>query len=158
MQMAENNRQEFRIYRANKKNTGTATKWQLSFKKDKKYDNWEMFLVGANQTGMTEDGNATFDWEKPIIVKLGINDLGEMIAVLERRKDYVGQEGTLFHQTPGGGNKVVGFGLVDQGYGLKISAQDKDKNKSEVRQVIGFGEAAVLLILLKRAVERIYGW
>ncbi len=145
---------EFRVYRANKTNTGTATAWQLANKKDNKYDPFMVFLIGTNQTGSDENGNAKFDWQNAINVKMGENDLGEFIAVLERRKDEL----KLFHETPGGGNKVINFSLLDKGYGLKISAQDKDKNNKQVSQVIGFGEAAVLLVLLKRAVEQIYQW
>jgi hypothetical protein len=108
---------------------------------------------------MAENGNATFDWKGGITVKLGENDLGELISVLERRKSEVGYQGKgLFHQTAKG-NKVVNFALYeDKGYSLKVSAQDNEKNRSEVKQVMSFAEASLLLVLLKRAVEKIYGW
>lgn len=85
---------EFRVYRANKSNTGTASAWQLSYKKDKEYDKYEMFLIMVNQSGTEENGDAKFDWKNDAItVKLGVNDLGEIMAVLEKRKDLVDSVG-----------------------------------------------------------------
>jgi hypothetical protein len=155
-----NTAKEFRIYRANGQGTGSATSWQLSFKPDEKYNQWMMFLTGAKQTGKDENDNASFDWGNKITVKLGINDIGEFLSVLSGAKNSVGQKGSLFHQTPGGGNKSVGFGYNDQngGYNLRISAQDKDKNTSYIQQVLSAAEAEVLKALLQRAVVRIYEW
>src|SRR6187402_2909445 len=101
---------EFRIYRANKSNTGTATSWQLSYKSEEKYDKYIPFLMAANQTGTDANGNAQFDWDNKITIKLGENDLGEIMSVLERRKNEVGFNGKgLYHQSPNGGNKVIYF-------------------------------------------------
>lgn len=148
----------FRVYRATKSGTGTASSWELSYKKDKEYDKYEMFLVMANQTGTDANGNASFGWDEGITVKLGSNDIGELISLLERRTTSLGYQGKgLYHQTAKG-NKVLNLSLIDSGYGLKISAQDNDKNRTEIKQVISFGEASLLLVLLKRATEKIFGW
>ncbi len=160
--MAENTKRyrQFRIYKPNKGSTGAASKWELSFKPDQKYNQFLFFLELAKQKGETdENGNSQFDWDNAISVKLGDNDLGEIIAVLEGRKTSVGTKGSLFHQTPGGGNKVVGLEASENGFNLSASAQDADKNSSgRVYHSITHGEAALLLVLLRRAVETIYGW
>jgi hypothetical protein len=151
----------YRIYRPNASNTGSATEWQLSFKENEKYDQYQFFLVGARQTGTDENGNAKFAWkEGQINAKLGELDLGEIIAVLDRRKESVGTNGSLFHSTPGGGNKVIGFKRGDKGgFYLTMSAQDKDKNASgKVSQVLSDADGAVLSVLLKKAIERMYAW
>lgn len=150
--------QEYRIYKPNKNGNGVASKWQLSFKPEKKYDQFELFLVTSSQSGEDEKGNQRFDWESGIIVKIGEADLGEIISVLEGRKDSLGFKGMLFHETPGGGNKVIKLDSTEKGYTLSVSAQDSEKNKKNHYQVISPGEAAILLVLLRAAVVRIYNW
>ncbi len=156
----------FILYKPRQNGEGGAIQLQLSYKKDNEREPWMVFLEAAKQSGKNDKGNDTFDWDNKIVVKLGENDLGEMISVLEGRKDAVGGErGTLFHNTPGGGNKVIGFqAAIDNdgnrtGYYLNISAQSADKKtSSKVGIVIHHHEASLFLVLLKRAVERSYCW
>lgn len=157
--------QEYRVYKPRKSNDGAAIAFQLSYKEKeyngKKYPNWMVFMVATKQTGTDSNGNASFDWkEKAINVKLGENDLGEIIAVLERRKQSVGTKGSLFHETPGGGNKIIGFEYnKDRGfYSLSVSSKDKSGGLSKVNLTVSDSEASILLVLLKRAVEKIYQW
>src|SRR5687768_5293221 len=108
----------FRIYRANKTGNGFATQWQLSYKPKDKYDEFMFFLVGASQNGEDANGNAKFGWkpeEGAITCKLGVNDLGEIIAVLTGLQQAAGYKGSLYHQTPGGGNKVIKFAALENG-------------------------------------------
>lgn len=151
--------QSYRIYRANKNNNGFSSEWQLSYKKDNKFDKYLMFLTVAPQTGTDEKGNAQFDWkEKAIVMKLGNNDIAELIAVLSCMQPQLGTKG-LFHQTPGGGNKTLAITKTDNGFSLRISAQDKDKKVTgPYSHGISHGEASILLVLLRRAVEQIFGW
>lgn len=149
----------YRIYRANKSANGNAVQFETRFKEDKenKYNNeFLTFLVGAKQIGVNDNGDGVFGWKPEqgvITVKMGLNDLGEMAAVLEGRKDSVGTKGSLFHETPGGGNKVVSFSASENGYTLKISAQDKEKNKTEVYLNLGQAEGANLLVFIRKSVE-----
>jgi hypothetical protein len=156
----QQNVREFRIYKPKTTGDGAASAWQLSFKKDNKYNPWMFFLVTAKQDGADENGNAKFNWkEGALTVKLGDADLGEIISLLEGRKDKLGTNGSLFHQTPSGGNKVVKMEASDYGFNLSVSAQDENKNRlGPVYHTITHGEASLLLVLLKKAVERIYGW
>lgn len=155
----------FRIYRANRDNNGNAIQFETRWKEDKqnKYGSeFLSFLTAAKQMGVNDNGDGIFGWkpEQGVInCKLGLNDLGEMISVLEGRKDFVGSKGTLFHETPGGGNKVIGFSVKDNGYNLKVSAQDKDKNKvGEVYVNIKQEEASNLLVFLRKTSELILGF
>lgn len=143
--------QQYRIYRMNKSNSGCAIALQLSYKKDNEYDKYQMFLIGANQLKENNsNGDATFDWKNPITVKLGENDLGEILAVLEGRKDAVGYKNGLYHETPGGGSKIINFQAVENGYSLNISAQDKEKNLKKVFLTLTHGEASIMAVLIKR--------
>lgn len=150
---------EFRIYRPNKTNNGVASKWQLSFKKENKYEPWMLFLSITNQTGVDANGNATFNWDGAITVKLGENDVGEIIATLDGFQPQVGQKGSLFHQTPNGGNKIVSLQANDNGLFLRVSAQTADKKAvGPFAHNISRGEAAILSTLLKAAVAKMYDW
>lgn len=154
---------EFRIYKPNKSGDGVASAWELSYKEKNKYNPWTMFLGVARQTGVDEKGNAQFEWngETKINIKLGENDIGEILAVLERRKSAVGTGKGLFHQTPGGGNKMISFNKFENGdgYYLKVSAQTDTKNTiGPFGQKITDGEAAILATLLRCAIGKIYGW
>jgi hypothetical protein len=118
-----------------------------------------MFLVMAKQTGVDENDNASFDWKGGVTVKLGENDIGEILAVAEGRKEAAGYKGSLFHQTQDGGNKVIKFVRTDNGYSLSVSAQNKEKVSSgNLFQTLSDGEVSILTVLLKKAIETIYGW
>src|SRR6476661_202055 len=122
-----NTAKEFRIYRANSQGTGSATKWQLSHKPDEKYNQWMVFLVAAKQTGKDENDNASFDWNNNITVKLGIIDVGEILAVLSGAKNSLGQKGSLYHQLNGVSKSVALNYDQDRGtYYLKITLQDQN--------------------------------
>lgn len=151
----------YRIYRANNNGDGSASEFQLSFKKDEQYNPYLLFLVMAPQGPDNANGDATFLWkEKGITVKLGENDIGEIIAVLDGRKDTLGMKGSLYHQTPNGGNKAIVLNRNEKGgFWLSVSGQDKDKNSlGKYSHSISDGEASILSTLLKAAVVRLFGW
>lgn len=153
-------KKQFRIYRPNNNGSGCASAWELSIDKRNEFPKYCVFLVIAPQEGFDEQDNAKFSWkEKGINVKLDEADIGEIMAVLSGIKESVGTKGNLYHQT-GSGNKIINFSYKDGGgFNLQVSAQDKDKNSlGKYYQVISDGEAAILLTLLKKAVETMYGW
>jgi hypothetical protein len=158
--MSENKVKEFRIYRPNKNKNGSASAWQLSYKPQSKYNNWMVFLVVAPQVGVDDNNNAKFDWkESAITIKIGENDIAEIMAVLEGRQDQCGYKGSLFHQSPDGSNKSLQLSRGDNGYFLKVSSQDKDKRVTgPYSHSLSNGEASMLLILLKKSIEKIYNW
>ena len=150
---------KLRFYKPNRDGNGTASEWQLSYKEQERYDKWMFFLSFSKQIGKNEDGNATFDWDKAIRIKLGENDISEILTVLHGQKDSVGTKGSLYHQTPGGGNKIIEFSGNQEGYYLAVSAQDKDKNNSgKIYQKLTLAEGVLLSVLLKCGLETMFAW
>lgn len=158
--------QSFRVYRANKDGNGAACQIELSWKDDKTGEGrggrYFVFLTLAQQGGDNENGDATFQWKEGIVVKLDPVDLGEFLSVLTGKKESLGTKGSLFHESPGGGNKIIQFAYNTErgGFYLVVSQQDAEK-KDPARKIghsMSAGEAEVLTELLKVAVVRLYGW
>jgi hypothetical protein len=148
-------------YKPTKAGTGAASGWQLSRKEGVP----SLWFQMAKQAGNNAKGNATFDWEHKIIFKLGQNDVGEILAVLMRQKDGVGEKkpdgkhSDLFHQTEKG-NTVLYFGVSDKG-GFQIALSRKMKGEAAATRImhaLTVGEAAYLLCLLHAAVPQLHGW
>ncbi len=160
--------QNYRMYKPQKDKTGCASQWQLSEKKvvrgkdNKEFTEFMFFLEMAHQLPENDQNdNNKFDWDNSVTVKMGAIDLGEVIAVLDGKKDAVGGEkGMLYHETPGGGNKVVSFSWMKErgAFGLKVSAQNAQKDTDKIQHLISVGEASVLLVLLKQAIIKMYDW
>jgi hypothetical protein len=152
----------YRIYKAKKAGGGCASCWGLSVEKE------AIFLEMAPQTGPMRQGeNATFDWKGSLLrMKLGIADISELIAVLERRQKGVGfpnEDGShrgLYHQNSKG-NSTLHFdeNKNGQGWYLKLAVKNEgDEKPISLAHAVSFSEGAVLLVLLRLAVERLYGW
>ncbi len=162
--MSEYKPRELRFYKPTSSGQGAASKFNLSYKEKqtkegKKYGEWMLFFEMSKQGAKDDSGNDRFDWENAIKVKLGEADIGEMLAVLQGRKNTVGAKGSLYHQSPDGGNKSIALSVSDRGgYSLNVSAQDKDKKVTKLFHSLTDGEAAILQVLLQRAVEIIYEW
>lgn len=163
---------QFRIYRANKNKTGTASSWQLSFKEDRKFDQFNLFLnITSQAPADDENGNAKFNWktEQEIIVNLADNDIGNLLSTLEGRKN----ECNIFHESPKGGNKTISLKRVEEkpekedrrypnenAFYLNVAYKGDDKSSPLIKhsQSLTFAEASILTTLLRRALERIYDW
>lgn len=172
MSQENRSRKSYAIYRTNRENKGTAIQWELSHKvtknkKNEDVDLYFMFLEGAPQVGVDDNDNARYDWQNKITVKLGENDIGEILAVLNGLKDSAGYKGSLYHQTPGGGNKSITFAInqpegknyePSMGYKLRIASQDAQKNLKQVQLIINPAEAEIIKALLGRAIVRMFGW
>lgn len=156
----------WRIYKPNKTNNGAASQWQLSEKKDEKYDKWMFFLTVTKQTGVS-DGNASFGWEQAgsvINMKLGEVDLGELLTVLNGLSGAAGKDGKgLFHKTPKG-NTVLQFSKLEKdgnfyGYGLRISKKlTDDKEATMIQHMISLAEGEILRVILAEALKKILGY
>jgi len=118
----------------------------------------------AGQIGKMEgEDNARFDWANKLIMKLGVTDIGEILAVLERRQKGVGPQKDgrhrgLFHQTAGGSTTLLFEESQQAGWHLRIGVQKTGAAVQNLTHSISPGEGAVLLVLLRLAVERIYRW
>ena len=74
------NLKSYTIYRALPADDGTAARFEYA------PDKQCVFLEMARQKGSAGQGErAMFDWENKVTIKLALADLGEFIAVLEKR-------------------------------------------------------------------------
>lgn len=143
-----------RFYRATNNNSGFASEWSLGEKKDSKYDRWMVFLSIAKQIPSdTED--AKFEWKDNLLkVKLGQNDIGEILATLLNFQPNINNGKGLFHQTERG-MKVINLSQNEKGgFYLKIFFQSTDKKETDTRQLsISNGETQVLRVFLEECLK-----
>lgn len=147
---------EFRVYRPYE-GKGAASKWQLSWKPENKYDKYILFLTVAKESGKDDKGNPIFDWKDGgVTVKMGENDIGSFLALLQGKQDSV----KLFHESPNGGNKVVEckYNSEKNNYWFSVSAQDAEKNKVSFAHGLNLSEGAILEVLLRTSINRMYNW
>ena len=142
---------EYRIYRPNKQGNGTASKVSMRTNKETRYNDKYLFWEIAPQTGVDENKNASFDWRtkdkkdtKSIVVKIGLPDCGEMLAVLKGRAESV----DLFHQNQHG-NSVIKFGWNNKKLGIQISSKKGDAEPNRLQHGISIGEAAILEVFFE---------
>lgn len=156
----------YRIYKPNKTNNGAASQFQLSYKKDKKFDNVMLFLEVTKQTGVDDNGNAKFGWDDPskkITMKLEETDIGEILAVLNWQKPMAGTDKGIFHKSAKG-NTVLSFSRVEKdgkclGLGIRVSRKlDGETEATIIQHMISIGEGEVLKVLLQNALSAIYNW
>lgn len=146
--------QSYRLYKMK-----SASQWELSYKEDNKYSPYLMFLtVAAELPDKDKDGNSRYDWDNGIRIKLGLPDIGEILCVLDGRKDSLGTKGSLYHASPDGGSKVINLNFKDGVFDFSVSRQDKDKNNSRLYHRINDSEAIILSTLLKSAITTIMNW
>lgn len=140
-------RREHTIYKPNGRGSGAAIRFSLN------RDKAAMFVEAAAQSGERQ-----FDWENKIIMKWGLGDIGDALAVLQGHMP----KAKLFHQTAKS-NSTFELATRDDPerapYMLAISRQDTATR--EVRKAaapLTHGEAAVLETALRAATTRLLGW
>ncbi len=173
---------DFRIYKPRKdKNTnqfvGAASSIQVVDKKyktrsDKEYVETQVFWTITPQVGEDTNGNASFDWKneknpngKQIVMNLGDPDIGELLCVLNRVKDKVGQPSGqgLFHKTNETSNSSLKLEYstsrtpdkYDNGYMLTISKKSGDE-LLKYSHSISLAEGELIKIILTDAIRRKY--
>ena len=139
---------KYQIYKPRKDNNGAASQWSIQAEKN------AVFLEISKQTGEKK-----FDWDKKLIMKLGINDIGSLMSVLEKREI----ETELFHQNPKGNSSLKLKKHLDQknkdrGWVLTMGVKREDAEFVRISHGLTFAEGAILLVLLRQAVLLIYGW
>ena len=95
--------------------------------------------------------HATFNWQEKLSVKLGFNDICEMLVVLEGRAEKVGgSRGGLFHQN-GDTNTIISCQKGEQGgYLIGLSRKDmKTGHASRIHIVLQEAEAVGLRHVLQ---------
>lgn len=138
---------DYTIYKPNSRGSGGAIRFGLNRAKA------SLFVEAAAQSGEKQ-----FDWERKIIMKWNLTDLGSALAGLQGRIP----QAKLFHQSEKANSA---FELTRQEdpdrapYLLSISRQDStDKSLRKVTLPLSHGEAAVLESVLHAAAPRLLGW
>lgn len=137
---------ELRLYRPNQKDTakGTALALQVVKKKKDKFDEWNCFLIGAQQTGMDKEGNAAYSWSdktKTSTLKLGQTDVSAILAVLQGKRN----EAKLFHKTPTNDSTLnFKYDEVKASYYLTLSARKNGEQPVRVNQGITLEEGILI--------------
>jgi len=165
---------EYRVYKPNKAGNGAATKFQCVCKprKGKTFAEPMIFMETANQIGTDANGNAQFDWKQPgkmetqsVLMKLGMNDVGEILAVLMNQKPMVGTVTSNFNDSRGlyhqnaNGNTVLKFGRVGDQFYLAMSNKNISTNTlSRAKHTLTIAESVVLAQLLRDFITLYYEW
>lgn len=138
---------EYAIYKPNSRGSGGVIRFDLNRAKG------AVFVDAALQSG-----EKAFDWEQKLTMKMGLNDLGMVLAVLQGRQP----QAKLFHQLQ---KSNSAFELTSQAdpqrapYFMMVSRQDgKTKSVRKVSIPVTHAEAAVLECALRSAVVRLLGW
>ena len=137
---------ELTFYKPTKKETGGAIRFNVH--KSGKFS----FMKAAPQVGPM-GSEKVFGWEddKSINVKMGLTDLGAMLAVIYKQKPDV----KLFHRTDND-NKVIEFAHApDRGFTLKISHQVQG-NAQANRVFVGmsYEEAMIFKVYAENTVRQ----
>ena len=140
---------QFTIYKPVKSGRGGALRFELSTERG------AVFVEGAHQE---ESELRRFKWTSKIVMKWGLGDIGEALAVLERRQP----EAKLFHQTAKGNTAFEFRYQPDRSpanFFATISRQRGDtKEVDRLGISLSPGEGAVLAALLRRAAVILSGW
>lgn len=158
---------EYRIYKPNGKGNGFAVKLQMrEGKNQNEQERLMLFLEGTQQTGVDDNDNASFGWkdkEKTVVMKLGLVDVGELLAVVNGVKSGAGGAKGLYHENDKG-NTTLQFTLMDSkdggppvGYWLRLAAK-RDSKLIEIKLLVTFGEAEILRVLLSEYVKKLHEW
>lgn len=138
---------DYTIYKPNSRGTGGVMRFGLSAQKA------AIFVESAAQSG-----DKQFDWERKIIMKWGLSDIGGVLAVFQGRTP----QAKLFHQSEKGNSTCELVFRQDPErapYMISISRQDAaDKSLRKVSIPLSYSEAAILETALKTALVRILAW
>ncbi len=140
---------QYAIYKPVKSGKGGVLRFELN------PDTPAVFVEAAHQDPGAE---RRFVWSKKIVMKWGLSDLGEALAVLERRLP----EAKLFHQTAKGNTAFEIRYQADRrpaNYFVTISRQFAEtKEVDRLGVSVSPGEAAVLSALLRHAAVVLAEW
>lgn len=148
----------FKIFKPRNNGEGAASQWELN--KDKEC----MFVEFALQNE-TKDHSYSFDWNNKAIMKLGLTDIGEILATLTDLQngmgplDGEGRSKGIYHQTPKG-NTILQLAKNKKttGYFIRLSQKLQGQDPKVFQHAITFAEVSLLIVLLRRAIQQIYDW
>ena len=139
---------DYTIYKPNRKGQGGAISFSFNQQKE------AVFVEAAPQKAEKK-----FDWDRKIIMKWGISDLGTILAGLQSQKPVT----KLFHQTERASSacnlscRIGEDGMTS--FFLTISRQDAaTKEVQKLSIPISDAEVSILEIAFKTAIGRILSW
>lgn len=155
-----------RIYKPYKNDanqpTGHASK--IDYRANNKKTEGVLFWTITKQTAVEDEkGNAAFGWEDPrktVTMKLGLPDIGELLAVLEAQKDQAGPNNGkgLFHQNKNGNSSLkfkfeAGTEKSPPRYGIQIGGKVEGSDLVTLSHSLTLGEGVILREFLKGFVQ-----
>lgn len=139
-------------WKARKDNSGTAVVFEAGR---------DCFFMMA----FPQVGEEKFDYNSRVIAKLGVNDVGEILAVLGRRipglgkRNDNGQFSGLYHQTDKA-NTIIGLSFDEEKntFWCSISKKNKDDTGKGTRFAVSLsvGEATLLEAFFKRYIDILF--
>lgn len=138
---------DYAIYKPNPRGTGGVIRFSLNRQKA------AVFVETASQSG-----DKQFDWERKIIMKWALSDIGSALAALQGRIP----QSKLFHKSERA-NSTFEMILRDDPerppYLVSISRQENaDKSVRKVTIPLSHAEAAILESILRAAIVAILDW
>lgn len=162
--------QDLRFYKPNNKGTGAASALQYKIKQGQYAPEPQLFWVMAPQVGKDDNDNAKFAWkskEQEVTIKLGLPDLGEILAVLTGLKQAAGAQGKgLYHQSKNG-NATMEFKEVHlgegqertfAGYGVRIATKKNGGELVQVKHMLTPAEGLILKLALETVARAYINW
>ena len=155
---------EYRIYKPYKQSDGAASGFQMKITHDPEAK-WnkrsvDLFWVATNQVGINpETKNPKFGWDdnsKSATMKLGLMDVGELLLILQGKKEEV----TLYHQNRQG-NTIAKLKKAQTKSGPVLNFQMSSKRGEALVKVahnISQAEAQILIQLLKDFISSYHSW
>jgi len=155
---------EYRIYKPYKDDQGAASGFQMKITHDPEAK-WnkrsvDLFWVATNQVRINSDTkNPKFGWDdssKTATMKLGLMDVGELLLILQGKKEEV----TLYHQNKHG-NTIAKLKKAVTKSGPVLNFQMSSKRGDDLVKVahnISQGEAQVLTQLMKDFISSYHSW
>lgn len=138
---------DYTVYKPNSRGSGGAMRFAFNYQKA------AIFVESAAQAGEKQ-----FEWERKIIMKWGLSDLGTVLAAFQGRTP----QAKLFHQSEKANSTCELVYREDPErapYLITISRQEtSDKSVRKVTIPLSHSEAAILETALKAAIVRILGW
>ncbi len=147
----------FAIYKARRAGGGAALRFDFNPSRE------AVFAEFAPQRGGAE---REFDWENKMVFKLGVSDIGKILVALEGKSGAGALD--LYHdptKSAGGAasaggarNAALAVTRTERGFLFKLSQQAADGGVRALSVNVSEDEAALLRILLARAIERVFAW
>ncbi len=151
----------FAIYKARKAGGGAALRFDFNPSREAIFAEFAPQRAGAERE---------FDWENKMVFKLGVSDIGKIMAFFEGKtgaaldlyhdptKSLANAAGAGAANASGIKNASLAVAKTERGFAFKLSQQDATGSLHSVSVNVGEDEAALLRVLLRRAIERIYNW